>query len=68
MNKFTTSIPTKVRDIIQKALQNKRYELLEPEAKELIEAFGITTTRHAITSSLTEAIQAATSLGYPVVL
>lgn len=58
----------KARDIIQKALQNKRYELLEPEAKEFIEAFGITTTRHAIASSLTEATQAATSIGYPVVL
>ena len=68
MNKFTTSIPTKARDIIQKALQNKRYELLEPEAKELIETFGITTTKYKITSSVTEAIQAATSIGYPVVL
>ncbi|MBI2470480.1 MAG: acetate--CoA ligase family protein [Planctomycetes bacterium] len=68
MNKFTTSIPTKARDIIQKALQKKRYELLEPEAKELIEAFGITTTRHTVTSSVKEAIQTATSMGYPVVL
>src|SRR3990167_3693500 len=68
MNKFTTGIPTKARYIIQNALQNKRYELLEPEAKELIEVFGITTTRHAVTSSITEAIQAATALGYPVVL
>jgi acetyl-CoA synthetase (ADP-forming) len=68
MNKFTASIPTKVHNIIQKALQNKRYELLEPEAKELIEAFGITTTSHAVTSSVTDAIQTAKSLGYPVVL
>lgn len=68
MDKFTTTIPTKARDIIQKALQNKRYELLEPEAKELIEAFGITTTRHTVTSSVTDALQAATALGYPVVL
>ena len=62
------SIPTKTRDIIQNALQNKRYELLEPEAKELIGDFGITTTRHAVTSSVKGAIQAATSIGYPVVL
>ena len=55
MSKFTTGIPTKARDIIQKALQNKRYELLEPEAKELIEAFGITTPRHTVTSSVTDA-------------
>ncbi|MDO8142165.1 MAG: acetate--CoA ligase family protein [Candidatus Brocadiales bacterium] len=68
MNKFTTSIPTKARNIIQNALQKKRYELLEPEAKELIEDFGITTTRHAVTSSVKEAILTATSIGYPVVL
>ena len=55
-------------DIIQKALQEKRYELLEPEAKELIETFGIKTTRHIITSSPADAIQAAVSIGYPVVL
>ena len=68
MNKFTTSIPTKARDIIQNALQNKRYKLLEPESKELIAAFGITTARHTVTASVKEAIQAATSIGYPIVL
>jgi len=56
------------QDIIQKALLQKRYELLEPEAKELIETFGIKTTRHIVTSSNEEAIQAARSIGYPVVL
>lgn len=56
------------QDIIQKALLQKRYELLEPEAKELIETFGICTTRHIVTSSRADAIQAATSIGYPVVL
>ncbi|MEP9410837.1 MAG: acetate--CoA ligase family protein [Candidatus Brocadia sp.] len=56
------------RDIIQKALLQNRYELLESEAKELIETFGIITTKHIITSSRTDAIQAAASIGYPVVL
>ena len=56
------------QDIIQKALLQKRYELLEPEAKELIETFGIKTTKHIVTSSSADAIQAATSIGYPVVL
>ena len=68
MSKFTTGIPTKARDIIQNALQNKRYKLLEPESKELIAAFGITTARHTVTASVKEAIQAATSIGYPIVL
>jgi len=54
--------------IIQKALQEKRYELLETEAKELIETFGIKTTKHIMTSSPADAIQAAASIGYPVVL
>ncbi|OHC11282.1 MAG: acetyl-CoA synthetase [Planctomycetes bacterium RIFOXYD12_FULL_42_12] len=61
-------MPTKARDIIQNALQNKRYKLLEPESKELIAAFGITTARHTVTASVKEAIQAATSIGYPIVL
>ncbi|MCF6154622.1 MAG: acetyl-CoA synthetase [wastewater metagenome] len=56
------------RHIIQKALVQSRYELLEPEAKEFIETFGISATRHIVTSSRADAIQAATSIGYPVVL
>lgn len=55
-------------NIIQKVLLRKRYELLEHEAKELIETFGISTTRHIVISSRADAIQAATSIGYPVVL
>lgn len=54
--------------IIQNALLQKRYELLEPEAKDYIEAFGIKTTKQRVASSCEEAIQAAGSLGYPVVL
>jgi len=68
MDKLTARIPAKAQDIIQKALHKKRYELLEPEARELIGAFGITTARHIIAASSAEAIQAATTLGYPVVL
>ncbi len=56
------------RDIIQKALLQKRYELLEHEAKEFIEACGIKTTRHIVTTSPVDAVRAATSIGYPVVL
>ena len=54
--------------IIQNALLQKRYELLEPEAKEFIQAFGIKTPEHRAASSCGEAIQAARSIGYPVVL
>jgi acetyl-CoA synthetase (ADP-forming) len=68
MNKFITNCGKTAHDIIQKVLLQKRYELLEHEAKEFIETFGIETTRHIVTSSREEAIQAAKSIGYPVVL
>lgn len=68
MKKLTTNVPNVAHDIIQKALLQKRYQLLEPEAKELIRDFGITTTRHVVVSSKTSAVQAAGSIGYPVVL
>ena len=57
-----------IHHVIQKALLQRRYELLEPEAKELIETFGIKTTRRIVASSRADAIRAAVSLGYPVVL
>lgn len=68
MNECTTNREKTARAIIQKTLLQKRYELLEPEAKEFIEAFGIKTTRRFVASSRADAIQAAGSLGYPVVL
>lgn len=57
-----------VHDIIQKATAQKRWQLFEHEAKKLVELYGITIGRHNVVSSCNEAIQAASSLGYPVVL
>ncbi|MDN3514941.1 MAG: acetate--CoA ligase family protein [Candidatus Brocadia sp.] len=68
MNELIANVEKTVYPIIQKALLQKRYELLETEAKEFIEAFGIKTPGHIATSSRGEAIQAAKSIGYPVVL
>ncbi|MFN3533418.1 MAG: acetate--CoA ligase family protein [Candidatus Brocadia sp.] len=68
MNKFITNGGRATRDIIQKALLQNRYELLEPEAKEFIETFGISTTKHIVTTSRADVIHAAASIGYPVVL
>ncbi len=68
MSKCITNGGETPRNIIQKTLLQKRYELLEPEAKEFIAGFGIKTTRHIVTSSRADAVQAAGSLGYPVVL
>lgn len=70
-NRMSTSVTNsgkKMHHIIQKALLQRRYELLEPEAKELIEICGIKTTRHIVASSREDAIRAAVSIGYPVVL
>ncbi len=68
MNKFITNGSQGVKDIIQKALHQKRYELFEAEAKQVIQGFGIATPRHAIATSPGEALQAADSFGYPLVL
>lgn len=68
MNKFMTNNSETACNIIQKALIEKRYELLEPEAKEFIKAFDIETPGHRIASSREEAVHVARSLGYPVVL
>ncbi len=68
MNKFIINGGKAAHDIIQKTLLRKRYELPEHEAKELIETFGIRTTRHRVAPSPADAIQAAASIGYPVVL
>ncbi len=68
MNDLLSKSAKIVENITQKALLQRRYELLEPEAKEFIETCGIHTTKHKMTSSREEAIQAARSIGYPVVL
>ncbi|MCF6157835.1 MAG: acetyl-CoA synthetase [wastewater metagenome] len=53
--------------IIQKAQQERR-QLLEPEAKELIKIFGIKTTKNIIAFSVSDAVQAADTIGYPVAM
>ncbi|MEK7732944.1 MAG: acetate--CoA ligase family protein [Planctomycetota bacterium] len=54
--------------IIQQALQQGRFELLEPEARELAKAFGITTPEYMVVTSPGDAVQAAAAIGFPVVL
>lgn len=68
VDELMANLEKTVYSVIQEALLQKRYELLEPEAKDLVEAFGIKTTKHRIASSHAEAIQVARSLGYPVAL
>ncbi|MBU6391975.1 MAG: acetate--CoA ligase family protein [Planctomycetes bacterium] len=68
MDKLLTNNINAAHTIVQKALLQKRFELLEPEAKELIEIFGIPTTRRTVAVSPADAVKAATAIGYPVVL
>lgn len=68
MDRLSTNSREAAHTIIQKAFQQERHLLLEPEAKEIIRAFGITATRDTIASSASEAVKAAVSIGHPVVL
>lgn len=54
--------------IIQQALQQGRFELLEPEAREFAKAFGITTPEYRVATSPGDAVRAAAVIGFPVVL
>lgn len=68
MNIFLSHTTHNAQKIIQNALEQNRHELLEPEAKQLLGTYGIVTTRFLVASSALEAIQAANSIKYPVVL
>src|SRR3990170_6539997 len=51
---------------IGKAIQEGR-NLVEPEAYELLEAYGVSVPRHRVVNSAEQAEVAAADLGYPVV-
>ncbi|HTV55634.1 MAG TPA: bifunctional acetate--CoA ligase family protein/GNAT family N-acetyltransferase [Terriglobia bacterium] len=54
--------------IVQKARNAGRTILTEPEAKELLRAYGIPVVETRLAGNEDEAVKAANSLGYPVVL
>jgi acetyl-CoA synthetase (ADP-forming) len=57
-----------VSQIIQKALNENRTLLLEPEAKEVIKAYGIPVTKFKVAKSPEEAVKFAKEIGYPIVM
>jgi len=59
---------TSARDIVQKALEDGRESLTEPEAKDMLAAYGIPVVETLIAVSAKEAVIAADKLGYPVAL
>jgi acetyl-CoA synthetase (ADP-forming) len=46
----------------------ERGSVLEPEAYQILESYGLSLPRHAFTTSVEEAREAARSMGFPVVL
>ena len=56
------------RDIVAKALGEGRDSLTEPEAKDILAAYGIPVVETRIAVSAKEAVIAADKLGYPVAL
>jgi len=59
---------TRARSIVQKALDNGRESLTEPEAKDILAAYGIPVVETRIAVSAKEAVIAADAIGYPVAL
>ncbi|MCC9622771.1 bifunctional acetate--CoA ligase family protein/GNAT family N-acetyltransferase [Thalassospira sp. MA62] len=58
----------KARQIIHAAIHSGRDMLTEPEAKAVLECYGINTVKTVATSSVEEAVSIATEIGYPVAL
>ncbi len=48
--------------------KEKRYHLTEPEAYEVLEAYGMKSVNSALTQNVKDALDAADKIGYPVVL
>ena len=58
----------RVNQILRTVLKQERANLLEPEAKRICNAYGIPTPRFKVVRSSTEAVKAARTVGFPVVL
>jgi len=56
------------RDIVAKALDEGRESLTEPEAKDILAAYGVPVVETRIAVSAKDAVIAADELGYPVAL
>jgi len=54
--------------ILEDAMNRKSGNLSEYESKQVLSAYGIPVTKEKTATTLEEAVSAANSLGYPVVL
>ena len=64
---FSPDLPA-VRLIVDAALAEGRGWLSEPEAKRVLEAYGLTVARTIVAHTVDEAVAAAQELGFPVVI
>ncbi len=59
---------SKVRDVIDRMREQKRNELVEVEAREILEAYGLPVARTLMATNLEECIRHGREIGYPVVI
>jgi acetyl coenzyme A synthetase (ADP forming)-like protein len=60
--------PVMVREILDKALREKRRFLPEPEAYQILSAYGLPMSRSMLARDEKEAVRAAKKIGYPVAI
>ena len=65
---FTDVQIERAREIIARAKREGRALLLEPEAHDVLKAYGFPVLKYRLAKSEDEALQAAHEIGYPVVL
>ena len=58
----------KVRDIFEKIRGQNRRELVEVEARDVLDAYGLPVARTILATNLEECIKAGREIGYPVVI
>lgn len=62
------SIPVFLREVLQKAFEEGRSVLTEPESKQFLDAYGIPALRSPVATTPEEAIEISSKIGYPVVM
>jgi acetyltransferase len=58
----------KVRQVFASVIKQRRHDLIESEAREILRAYGFRLPESRIARTTKEAVRAATEIGYPVVL
>lgn len=58
----------KVRDIFASVLRQRRHDLIENEAREILRAYGFKLPESQMARTTREAVKAASEIGYPVVM